>query len=346
MIVKPSDLGAPPNDPRQRAGVEAERQMAFYLHRAFSTDSDLYVLNNLRLVDPQQPEINGRPDAGQIDHLVIHRWGAFIIESKSVAGQVSVRDDGSGGDEWTRDGAGMASPIQQARRQAEFLRSLLQRDRGSLLGKLPVGLRQLSVALNGTEHRSFGRMPIQLIVAISDRGRINRVNGWKEPTAPFATFVSKADLVADKVRDEHAKHKAASRPVFGNPQGDYGIWAMKPEEASAVADFLASRHQPAATTASKPPTAPPPRRETQHPPPIASPQPTGPACKQCGGSDLSARSGRYGPYWKCLACDANTAMPKVCSICAAHGEEVHIRKEGDTFYRCCQKCGIEERLWA
>ena len=51
----------------------------------------------------------------QIDHLIVHRWGTFIVESKSAMEEVHVGPDGTGGDEWTRvyrgGKAGMASPI-------------------------------------------------------------------------------------------------------------------------------------------------------------------------------------------------------------------------------------------
>ena len=122
MILKPFDLTPPPaGDLRREAGHAAERQMAFYLQRDFAKDPHLFVLNNLRIVDPEQPEFDGTPGVCQIDHLVMHRWGVFIVESKSVTDEVSIRDDGHGGDEWTRRfrgrEQGFESPIQQARRQ-------------------------------------------------------------------------------------------------------------------------------------------------------------------------------------------------------------------------------------
>lgn len=61
MIVKPPNNEPLPSDPRHRAGAEAERQMAFYLHRDFSSEVGLLILNDLRLVDPDQPEHDGRP---------------------------------------------------------------------------------------------------------------------------------------------------------------------------------------------------------------------------------------------------------------------------------------------
>jgi hypothetical protein len=354
MIVKNAEPHADSSDPRLRAGTEAERQMAFYLHRDFASEAGLLVLNDLRLVDPDQPEHDGRPRVCQIDHLALHRWGAFIIESKSVTDEVSVRDDGAGGDEWTRRYGGrehgFPSPIQQARRQGLFLRVFLQRHREELLGKMPAGLRTLSKLMAGTDQRGFGNMPIQIIVAISDCGKIRRVNRWKEPTEPFRTFVSKADLVPAKIREEIGKHKAAGG-LLSESKGDYGVWSMKAEEVLAVAEFLAARHEakarvaPAVRTASTTAPATSSTTEQSGPAPIAS---TGPVCKGCGGAGLSAQWGKYGYYWKCLNCGTNTSMPTICSACGAEGHRgkvVRIRKDGPKYFRACEQCGIEERIW-
>lgn len=247
MIVKQWEEKAPSSDPRLRAGAEAERQMAFYLHRAFAQDESVLVLNDLRLEDPEQPEFDGRPGACQIDHLILHRWGAFIVESKSVSGEVRVKDDGQGGDMWTRSfgrtEVGFASPIQQARRQAEFLRSFLQRHREALLGKVPAGLRTVARLLFGTDQRTFGQMPLQIIVAISDGGRCSFERRWRPPEKPFQTFVTKADQVVDKVRSELERHRE-SFSVLGKSDGEYGVWSAKPEEIEAVAAHLVSHHRP------------------------------------------------------------------------------------------------------
>ncbi len=354
MIVKQTQSQSVSSDPKLRAGVEAERQMAFYLHRDFASEAGLLVLNDLRLVDPDQPELDDRPGVCQIDHLILHRWGAFIVESKSVTDEVAVRDDGAGGDEWTRryrgQELGFPSPIQQARRQGEFLRVFLQRHREELLGKMPPGFRTLAKIMAGTEHRGFGNMPIQIIVAISDRGKIRRINHWKEPQKPFHTYVSKADLVPTKIREEFRKHKAASK-LTNMSTGDYGLWSMKSEEVTLVAEFLAARHeanvrpkldtQTAATVAVE---IPPPAPKSE---PAAVPA-AGAACKGCGGTDLSAHWGKYGYYWKCQSCGTNASMPTNCSACGAEGHRgkvVRIRKEGPKYLRACEQCGIEERIW-
>ncbi|MCY4488454.1 MAG: nuclease-related domain-containing protein [Deltaproteobacteria bacterium] len=102
MIAKPYKQQTVPTDPRLRAGVKAEGQMAHYLHRAFSNNPETHVLHGLRLEDRQQPEQDGSPGVCQTDHLIVHRWGMFIIESKSVTEEVGVRPDNTGGDQWSR----------------------------------------------------------------------------------------------------------------------------------------------------------------------------------------------------------------------------------------------------
>lgn len=355
MIAKPLELPDLPTDRRLRAGAEAERRMAFYLHRAFATDDSVMVLNNLRLVDPHQPEHDGRDGVCQIDHLLLHQWGAFVIESKSVSDEVTVRGDGAGGDEWTRRAfgrdEGFRSPVQQARMQGEFLRHYLQRHREELLSKAAVGFRTLTKIVMGTDQRGFASMPIQIIVAISDNGKITRKGSWREPDHPFQTFVSKADLVPDKVRAELDKHRS-SAPLLSTPNGEYGMWRMKPDELSAVARLLAESHVSVTPRVNAAPAAPPahasppPRPELPNPKPPATA--AGPACKGCGGGHLTAAWGKYGYYWKCGACNTNTAMPTVCSACGTEGQRgqgVRIRKEGAKYFRACESCRVEEPIW-
>ena len=201
MIVKGYMEARQFRDPRKRAGAEAERQMAHYLHRKFQDDPVVCVLHQLRIEDANQPEQDGSAGVCQIDHLVVHRWGFFLVESKSVTEVVQVRSDGDGGDEWSRthhgEQKGIPSPIRQARRQSEFLRRLLRRHRTELLGRVPFGLRSIARIAGGGEHRGFGYAPMQLVIAVSDNGRICRLDRWEPPKKPFRVFVKKADLVPD-----------------------------------------------------------------------------------------------------------------------------------------------------
>ncbi len=347
MIVRPYEQTASHRDRRQRAGAAAEEQMAHYLNRDFRDDEQVFVLSGIRLEDREQPEQDGSPGVCQMDHLVVHRWGLFIVESKSVSREVRVRPDGSGGDEWTRvyrgKETGMPSPIQQAQRQSNFLRTFLQRHREDLLGKMPLGTRTIAKVATGSDQRGFKHAPIQLIVAVSDKGRIKRVGGWKEPSDPLRVFVAKADLVGDKISQELKAHRKATG-------SGYGRWSMEAGEARGVAEFLADAH----VAHSGPPTtrrkgsAP---RQTHKRPrdkPASAERSQNASCKYCGSKDLAARSGQYGYYWKCGACDKNTAMPAVCPTCGAkkgRDNGVRVRKDKDTYFRDCEACGTSETIW-
>ena len=355
--------GSPPSDARRRvAGRRAEQQMAFYLHRAFGRDPEIHVLDDLRIVDPEQPEADGRPGVAQVDHLIVHRRGLVIVESKSVHDRVTVRDDGSGRDAWTRRVGGrehgFPSPIRQAERQAELLRTFLQRHRERLLGRMSVGLRTLSRLVHGTDQRGFRSMPIQIVVAISDGGTIRRVGGWTEPAEPFRTFVTKADLVPDVVRAELARHHEGGR-LLGEDRGAYGLWSMSDEEAANVVAFLRDQHvprepRPRADAATESPTGPGHATTTALPAsPTASESAARasdvtPRCRGCGGTRLHAHWGRYGYFWSCDDCDATTSMPTTCGACGAQdhrGRVVRIRKRGPEYVRGCEACGLDERIW-
>lgn len=323
-----------------RAGAAAEKQMAHYLHRSFANDSDVLVLHGLRLEDQEQPEQDGSPGVCQIDHLVVHRYGMFIVESKSVTEEVCIRPDGSGGSEWSRmyrgQEKGMPSPIRQAERQSEFLRTILRRNRDKLLGRMPLGTRTLAKVLNGTDRRGFGYMPIQPVIAISDQGRIRRGGGWKEPRKPFRVFVTKADEVPEKIKMELERHRKGSS-VLRQSLSEYGLWSMQENEANQVAEFLAERH----VDRSRTPRATRPRDMG------LGANAAEVVCKHCGGTDLHARY-YHGYYWRCGDCNGTMNMPTVCPSCGATGrggKGVRIRKKGKDYFRVCETCETSEVIW-
>lgn len=354
MIVKPYEQTAGHRDRRQRAGAAAEEQMAHYLNRGYGDDEGVFVLHGLRLEDHDQLEQDGSPGVCQIDHLVVHRRGLFIVESKSVTEEVRIRSDGSGGDEWTRryrgKETGMPSPIRQAQRQSDFLRAFLQQHREDLLGRMPLGTRTIARVAKGTDQRDFRHVPIQLVVAVSDTGKIKRIGGWKEPSEPFRAFVAKADLVVDKITQEIKAHRKGASLARTRSDGEYGWWAMEEEEPEKVAEFLAARHtdRPRAPSAPTNKAAPNRNRKRLQSRTASAGRSASAACKHCGSKSLAARSGQYGYYWTCGVCDKNTAMPAVCSVCGAKkGQDngVRVRKDKNTYFRDCEACGMSEPIW-
>ncbi len=343
MIIKHIAVRKDLSDPRRIAGHHAESQMAFHLNRAFANDSELFVLHDLRIIDEEQSEHDGSPRIAQIDHLVLHRWGAFIIESKSAYGEVFVEPDQHGGQSWyrkSRSGTqGFRCPIQQARMQGEQLRTVLQRNATVLRGRVPVGFRTVVKMINGTDQRGFKSLPIQVIVAFAETTVIRRQHGWKEPTKPFRCFILKDDHVVDRIRNEHQIHKSASS-LLAAPKGEYGIWMLSEQEVKETAEFLAELHN--GGSISKPSNSNPASGNVKQ---ACSGRPL---CKGCEKPALTANWGKYGYYWHCAACNTNTAMPTTCSACGTKGERgrsVRIKKTGSRYDRCCEACGHTETVW-
>ena len=347
MTEKPYRQPAIPRDPRLRAGLEAEKQMAHYLHRRFHGNPQTHLLHDLRLEDPVQPEQDGSPGVCQIDHLVVHRWGMFIIESKSVSEEVRVRPDDTRGDEWSRvyqgKELGIPSPIRQAARQSEFLRTFLEWHREELFREQSKVVRAFAKLLTGKNHGGFEDTPIQIVVAVSNRGRITRLDGWKEPRKPFPVFVTKADLVPDKIDQELEKHREGAA-AWGKRQSEHGLWDIEDHAATAVAEFLAARHVELLGVAPRRMMRTVPVRDRPSLPvkPARPTSTTGAACRHCGAKNLAARWGKYGYYWRCGACGKNTSMSKACPQCRTEGR---VRKRGMNYFRDCKTCDTFQVIW-
>ncbi|MES2637780.1 MAG: NERD domain-containing protein [Pseudomonadota bacterium] len=212
MILKEKQL-TNSQDVKIRAGEEAEKQMAFYLKRAFGKNNDCYVLNDLRIVYGE--------DTAQIDHLIITPFGLFIIESKSVHGRIIVNKRNEWSRTYNKRVEGMSSPILQAKAQGKVLRELLMENKETLLGK----------ALFGSVQKGFVNCKIFIYAAISDNGMIDREHDVKE--------LFKADQICESIATELDLLKKRNRLLSSNP-----VWEINLAETKIVADFLLRNHKP------------------------------------------------------------------------------------------------------
>lgn len=310
MILKEVDEQAT-LDKYQKAGLSAERQMAFYLKRAFGDEENVLVINSLRL----EKSVG---DAAQIDHLVLHEFGMIIIESKSVSTKVAVNEHG----EWARsfDGSaqGIPSPVKQAQRQADFLKSYLSPFTDILLKKV-VGIQL-----------KFDKMPIDLIVAISDRGIISR------PKKQFEELncIRKADQVVDKVKEIISKYRKEGAVLsLSLSLGPYYFGEKGRKDTSR---FLLKKHKP--YVPSPTPTAkkePQPIQQKKNQVALESTSKNWPKCGKCNGNNVEVAYGRYGYYIKCKECDQNTAIKESCPSCK---DKLRVRKQRKSFFLECGKC--------
>lgn len=332
MIVK-EKTSPRPNDKFGRTGYEAEIQMAFYLRRAFAENPEVLVFNDLRL------ERNG--EAAQIDHLVVHRYGFVIVESKSVVGQLAVNARGEFMRLWDGKLRGMPSPIQQAKLQRNLLADLLNDHKEKLRRKVYFGLKQAY----------FGEERFRVLVAVSDTGVIKR-QGIDPPE------LLKADSVVDAIKSAITNHAAASgvggfvRAVTSNRAKskqivDDHVIALTDEEMDAIKRFLLARDTPlkvlppASADSLATQTGAPGARTTADVEAMAIAAialPKAVSCKHCSGDNLAIVYGRYGYYYKCLDCQRNTPIDQTCSTC---GQKARISKSGLDFRRICTSCRTE-----
>jgi hypothetical protein len=315
VIIKPSRPRSE-TDPRRAAGVRAERQMAHYLDRHFADHRSVHVLHDVRI------EFEG--DRAQMDHVVLHPYGAAIVESKSVSTSVRINAAGEWERSWSGRWQGMPDPVLQGERQGLLLKRLLSSKEADLLDKLAFGL------LQGT----FGFMAIDAFAAISDEGTIKRAARGQAPRA------LKADAVPNAVLETIAGYRKANSVLNLNFKRQLEAPRdFSKEEVLRVAHFLRTRHVDDDAPVDVGEPLPSPTPLVTAPPNPGDAGTTGQArlvCKHCGGIDLDARIGKYGPYGKCRACEKNTSVRRDCPSCAA---DMRYERGAGGFVGTCGSCG-------
>jgi hypothetical protein len=329
MIVKEKSVCETPKDRLLAAGEAAERTMAHYLRRKLekpiggglvSKPFEVRIFNDLRVVLGETPD--GREDAVQIDHLVMHPWGMVIVESKSVCEEVSINAKGEFKRRYQGAWLGMPSPVAQARRQGEGLRNLLIEHKDELRDRKVLGLVQ----------GGFKACPIDVIVAVSDKGNIRR----EKCEAPE---VMKADLVVGRILEIIERHRKGSRLLSKTDEHESGLWSMTDEEAEKITAFLLERHVEGGRREARGASGGEARVAAQGGgEPVAREALT---CGKCRSINVQMVSARYG---YCLKCDECGKFTPVDSACRACGKKARIAKRGLEFRRVCEGeggCGTE-----
>lgn len=323
MIVKEIDPKAKATK-FQIAGINAEKQMAFYLKRAYGSSKDFFIFNDLRL------EKNG--DVAQIDHLIVHKFGFIIIESKSVTSKVSINEYG----EWSRHYGntvkGMPSPIKQAQRQADFLKNYLSTTKVPILKKkklFPV---------------SFSDFKYDILVAISDTGVIDRhtdIDG-----------IYKADQITSIIDEVYATLTKKSRSL--NPLEKI-VYEFGEPTLMKLKRFLTNSHKPVNSTVLQQKEHKIDTKDDMLTINTSQNQNTRNSnisisneikntldsskeeykCSKCSSSNIKIVYGKYGYYFKCLDCDGNTKIPLHC---VSKECKPKIRKQKNNFFIECSTC--------
>ena len=325
------------------AGLRAEKDMQYALARRFAERDKYRVFNNLKI------DRNGI--TAQVDHLVVTRASLYFIESKSVAGAISVNERG----EWSRwygkKGFPIDSPVEQSAAHAGVLLDVLAANVDRFMGKLL-----------GKIQAQIGSLSIYHLVSISKDGRIT---GKGLDALGEGFWVKKYDQVPRAIYDHHQENFSLLKRTLSfkdesfetmneaeldrltdylleldqSESEDEMIARLTKQAASAVvqeaAVSVASANictEPHANVASAPLAQPQTSHTAMRVPDI------GWACRKCGSGNLEVRNGRYGYFFKCLDCTGNTPIKEFCAGC---DKQVRVRKSGDDFYLGCEGCGGE-----
>jgi len=307
------------NDKFIKAGLAAEKQMAFYLKRAFADKEDIFVLNDIRL------ERNG--EVAQIDHLIIHAYGFIIVESKSVSSKVSVNKHA----EWKRiynnKESGMRSPIQQAKLQASFLTAYLEAKGNTLFKK--------SIVDKVIANPKYEYYKFDVLVAISDTGIIERDN-------IDLAEVLKADAVPDQILELIATGKKDMLKALVNPFALSEGYRFRSDTVKKIANFLIAMHKSAinqnkeATAIQEKPITYGKKIEVQ-----SDVNKIVYKCSKCKSQNLAVNYGRN-YYFKCLDCNNNIPIKHTCNT---ENCKPKTKKRKLQFFKICETCGIDELFY-
>jgi hypothetical protein len=310
-----------------RAGLTAEKEMAYRLGSYFQNSPELFVWNNLKLT-------HGGTNT-QIDHLVFSRRAFWIIESKSVSDAIEVNEHGEFSRKHRGKSSGMNSPIEQVKQQQHEFLEFMKANRKKFLGT-KLGMQ-----------KGLSLWTPTIFVAISEQCKIEgqgRAN-FKKELRKFDQIASEIDNVHKSVGvgliESIMKGKPETMNLFSEKElENFKVFLKRvniAEEPYERLKKLVSEPRFKAEILAKPET----KKAVSAKQVAAKAGCNEFACGKCGSKNLAVAFGRS-YYFKCKDCDGNTPIHLVCPQCKGI---MKTRKQEDEFFKCCEKCGTNERYF-
>lgn len=334
MIVK-ENLTPVPQNRLRKAGHDEESRVAYYLKMAFGDDPKILILHDLRVVFEDGT-------TAQMDHLIIHQHGLIIVESKSVAGILEVKDDG----QWLRKYSqkeipvGMGNPIKQANRQGQTLKKVLLSGASNdvtrnAIQELPVDvLVTFSTANGGVFIANNRQLYPEVCPADVVDDHVNRIVSYRAKNAKsqdFSLSESHRTRLAEHLIKIHKPYKSTNlthEKLYPKPSP----LENRPKVVQKISEYIeVDKSKPisiiGAITDAISSTFTEPKSKFKH------------ACRKCKSDKLEASSGRFGYYFKCSDCNENTTIKTSCQICKSLFK---IRKDKKRFFADCSICKTSE----
>lgn len=301
---------------RLLAGIQGEKDSAYFIDFDYGDSSKNWmVIHDLRL------EHAGR--TAQIDHLLINRWLEFyVIETKSFNSGVKITDEGEflRWNDWKKQYEAMESPLIQNERHMAVLRDVVATlEMPQRLGlRIPPEFHSLvMVATKAKVYRSERFDTSRVIKADALKKRIQRDI---DDENPMLTVLKAGKIVSSATIEGIARQLARRHRPLAVPasSGDESGSGSKPLSAGETVEVVAPARAPAPAPA-----------------PASSNLSHAPRCKSCAGDSGQMLYGKFGYYFKCGACSANTGIRFECKP----GHSPRVRKQGAEFFRDCPQCG-------
>jgi hypothetical protein len=168
---------------------------------------------------------------------------------------------------------------------------------------------------------------------------------WRDlemDNAVTVLFKAAARMVASETVEFVAKQLAAlhtrtPQHVLTTSEAGTDVPLEPPTRQTAVTTSPKARIEPTFFATTKQPPLPGNIEATA---PRSAPTATPPQCKSCHAGTGSILHGKFGYYFKCSACGANTSMRFTCQP----GHNPRVRRDGNGFYRECAECGTSEHF--
>lgn len=307
----------------RRAGLKGESESAYLIDFHFADSINWAVIHDLRI------EYKGR--TAQIDHLLINRWmECYVLETKHFRDGVKINDAGEfmRWNSFKHTFEGMPSPLEQNDRHIAVLREAMTAiDLPTRLGiRIQLAFQSLVlVSPTARIDRPKKFDASRVIKADQLRERISRDIDNENSFVGIAKTVAKI-VSADTVRDVARQLARLHRPA-------------KPTRPSSMAETsteASSAKLTSSTKVAESPTAT--YRNVITATPVTLSSRAGPHCKDCKGNNGGIKYGKYGYYFHCAKCSANTAIRLTCQA----GHKPRLRKAGNQFYRECADCNSSE----
>lgn len=300
------------------AGLKLEKEMAYFLDIKFKDCDYILVLNDLKV------EYEGK--TAQVDHLVLTCYSAYFIESKSVAGNLSVNEYG----EWTRwygkNPVNMDSPLEQSKRHEDILLGLLASHVSEFLGKV-IGFQ-----------KRLGSYTCHHYIAVSSKTHLSG-KGREQ----LKGNLKKADQIAETILGYHKDHAKGHLGWIADDKDDDKFKTLTNKELKAMGDFLLANdisedYLLKALNIQIPAKDPGPETSSEYELEIFQGK-----CPECSNQMNILWGQRYKSYyWKCPSCNKNKSITDKCPNCK---KKLWVKKDKKTYHIHCPDCEVSGLLY-